>query len=307
VENGERKYHRYSVRRLNPFRGVIQILASSNARAISSDGRYWEIQIRTRRPDDMWGTAPSDQSVAQFLRFGIWNIRSGLRQVPANPLLDLSHMLKASQRLIKELEQVQSTIPFPLVDRHELWLLDARSQMPLALIDSSSRRDALQMPDDLRWRAAQQQATVAGPPTRTRDRFPHLRMAQLEEVIAKAAGDARVQWFARNPDGSASGLPSATDVPLSGRILTAEQFPTLLLQERWADPATRALADDYLAWNAARLLTLQSLSNATRSRLEQQARHDASGVERLWRLYPEIIDSACIDAARVEARIRAAR
>ena len=40
VEN----YHYYAVRRLNPFQGVIQIIKSDTARALSLDGINWEIQ-----------------------------------------------------------------------------------------------------------------------------------------------------------------------------------------------------------------------------------------------------------------------
>ena len=298
MDNGQQHYRCYGLRQLNPFRGVIQVLAGRDARAISSDGRFWEIQIQAPRPDDMWGTAPAAGAQTQFLRFGVWEAQAGLRQVPANPLLDLSRMLTTSQRLIERLAQARRSLPFPLIDRFELWLLD-RSRLPLALIASSSRRDALQMPPRLQWQGLAQTAT--DPP------FPDSRLARLEQAVAGAAGDPEARWFERNRDGSGHGLPGASETAPPDPALAAERFPPLLLRQQWEDPAIRALADDYLARHAARLLTLDRLPDATRAGLERQARQDPATVERLWRLYPTMIDPSSIDAARVEARIREAR
>ncbi|MCP3870417.1 MAG: hypothetical protein GY703_20460 [Gammaproteobacteria bacterium] len=68
--NREKPFRYYSVRRLNPFHGVIQVAGNEEARALalSPDGLNWEVQIRARQPD-MWGAEPKGEPTYQFLRF----------------------------------------------------------------------------------------------------------------------------------------------------------------------------------------------------------------------------------------------
>ncbi|HEB97242.1 MAG TPA: hypothetical protein ENI96_12545 [Sedimenticola thiotaurini] len=293
-------YHCFGVRRLNPFRGVIQICAGREARALSADGHHWEIQILTRRPDDMWGAPPPGEPASQFIRFGVWSPDAGLRQVPANPLLDLAAMLPLCQALTGELEQAVRRLPFPLTDRYELWLPDAVDGRPLALLASSSDPERLLPPDPLRWQADRARA-LRETPGSSSPRPPDERLARLERLVADSAGGRGPVWFRRSDDGGGR--------PLAGsggpqEPVAAEAFPPLLLRDRWEDPAHQRLVDDYLEWRAAELLTLPGLDPGLRQRLERQARADAVAVARLWRLYPVIVDQQQIRAARVEARLR---
>ena len=36
----------YSVRRLSPFRGLLQVIENQGARALSIDGINWQVQVR---------------------------------------------------------------------------------------------------------------------------------------------------------------------------------------------------------------------------------------------------------------------
>lgn len=65
-------FRRYSVRRTNPFQGVVQIVSSTDSRALSLDGVNWEIQIRTQPPGDTWGEHPPSSRKNDFsdLAFG---------------------------------------------------------------------------------------------------------------------------------------------------------------------------------------------------------------------------------------------
>ncbi len=290
-------FHHFAVRRLNPFRGTIQICASGEARALSTDGRHWEIQILAPRPDDMWGGAPPGTPASQFIRFGAWSRDGGLRQVPANPLLDLAAMLSRSKSLIAELEQAVERLPFPLADRWELWLHDTDGD-PLALIASSTAPDRLQPPPHPRWLAERAPALREREPS-SGTPFDEVRLERLERLVNQTGAAGEPRWYRREADGSGQPLDDIGAPPLS-----ADRFPTLLLRDRWGSDEIDTLVDDYLAWRAPALLTLPGLAPALRGRLERQARANAVAMARLWRLYPAITDQELLRAARVEARLR---
>ena len=107
-------------------------------------------------------------------------------------------------------------------------------------------------------------------------------------------------WFRRLPDGR--GLPLDTGCDTGG---TGERaLPALALKTDWPDEAARELVADYLAWRSPRLLTLQTLDDPLRARLERQAGRRALDLDSVYRLIPHILDHARLEAARVEARLR---
>lgn len=61
---------------------------------------------------------------------------------------------------------------------------------------------------------------------------------------------------------------------------------------------------DFQTWQAPWLLLLPQLDPVTCRAFEQHACHQALVVEQQFRLYPEIIDTTAIQAARVEAVMR---
>lgn len=303
-------YRCYAIRRLNPFRGIIKVLQLHSSRAISLDGRDWEIQIRAARPDDMWGAVTPGPVTYQYLRFGIWSQQQGLQRVPANPLLDLSSMLKKVDLLIDALEGKQVEMPFPLQDRHEFWLLDGSQRLPLALLASSIRPSGRKQ--GMSWHAADasngdfdsEDADLIRPPhPKEVNPLPHT--SALNRLVQIESGHAVGQWFERDAAGYGTGGVVETAPSLSGRTLEPAQFPELLLRRSWSDRYANALVSDYLAWTSPSLLTLQNLEDLTRKWLQRQARYHASRVNEIWPLYPREVDQAFIDAARVEARIKA--
>ncbi|HXK57771.1 MAG TPA: hypothetical protein PLZ16_14110, partial [Gammaproteobacteria bacterium] len=60
----------------------------------------------------------------------------------------------------------------------------------------------------------------------------------------------------------------------------------------------------YIDWIAPSLLTLPSLQDSMRTRLESRLGQQARSVEYHWRLYPKVLDVGKITAARVQARLR---
>ena len=129
---GVQPARRFALRRVNPFLGIVAVVKTDSARALSLDGLHWQIQILAHPPRGLWsGDGESDK--LQYFRFGVWSEAQGLRRVPLNPILNLDHMLKASDALCEQIAASLDEIPFPLAPELEQWLLDADG-MPLALI-----------------------------------------------------------------------------------------------------------------------------------------------------------------------------
>lgn len=256
--------------RVNPFRSPIQLVICGSARAASSDGRHWEIQVYADRPLDLWASGAGSPRQGLF-RFGRWTPEQGLARVPINPILDNGQILPAAERLLAELGPARRLLPFPLADRWEHWLLD-RSGAPLALIASTMTIPNQQQEETPAW-------TTDLPGTDC-----------LQQAVRDAAGPhPRARWLQR---------PSSSS-PANGP-------PMLPLRPPDHHPKTTAAYAEWRSRLAPRLLTLPWLDDATRAELEKQAAGQALALARYWRLYPKIIDRRRLRQALVEARLRRA-
>ena len=261
-----------ALRRLDPFRGVIQLVIAGPARAASSDGWNWEVQVYADRPPDLWASDAGPRRRGLF-RFGRWSPQRGLERVPVNPILDNTHIIPAVEHLLGQLESARAGLPFPLADRWERWLLDRVGQ-PLALLASSLVAPRTIAADPASWRRDR-----AGPDS-----------IHLERTVAAAAGpEPRTLWLQRRGAGE-----------------PAPECPQLPLREPDRRPETTAAYGAWLARLSPRLLTLPDLDDALRVRLERLAVDRALELARYWRLYPKVIDRALLRRARVEARLRRA-
>jgi len=303
----------FGLRRVNPFLGVVAVVKTDNARALSLDGVHWQIQILAHPPRGLW-TGDGDSDKLQYFRFGVWSEAQGLGRVPLNPILDLDHMLKASDAICGQVAASLGQVPFPLAPELEQWLLDAEG-MPLALIaatpDAPARDPAgLAEAGATDWSAGGRgerpftSPTLTQPGAANSNRLAHIEA--LERLVRDAAGRRRVaQWFRREGDARV-GLEPGAPPGLAGRTLTQTAFPRLTLRTEWPDGRDAGLAADYIAWLSPYLLTLPDLSDETRRGLEQSAVRHALVVDDLWRLYPRVMDAGLLAQARVEATLRRA-
>jgi hypothetical protein len=116
----------FGLRRVNPFLGVVAVVKTESARALSLDGVHWQVQVLAHPPRGLWsGDGSSDKF--QYFRFGVWSQGQGLRRVPLNPMLDLDRMLGASRALCEQVAMNQGLVPFPLAAELER-LLDAEGE-----------------------------------------------------------------------------------------------------------------------------------------------------------------------------------
>lgn len=277
----------YSVRLLAPYRGTIQVVDLPGFRALSADGETWRVQVLGRG--------------ARFSSQGVWRADgSG------------SFIETERTRACIEALRVRPPLPFPLADSLELWLLDARHRLPLALLGSTLPERSPPPVTKIAWQAAFAEEHDFIAPSLERGALRDARLLPMphREVLArciqKEAGvTPRAQWFRRLPDGGGTGLAGCRlDPALVGRQLAPEDFPELLVREHWENEREAQLVRDYHDWQSPRLLTHTTLRRATRDRLERAA---CSYPERLYavrQLLPEILNPDLVKVALVEACLR---
>ncbi len=297
----------YSVRRLSPFQGVLQITEIAKTRALSADGIHWQIQIRHDMPKPRWGSLDNVVLTRRYLRYGVWNRRDGLSRLPIPPTVVLNVAQKKASALLDALEAMPSDTHFPLGDLNELWLLDANHRLPLALLASALSRDRRRPIRTAEWIGVSAQDRRIAASGAAESLAQDLR-GTVERLIKSASGtQSQAQWFERTPSGAAIGLEGVhLDPTLRDRRLPASVFPELPLRADWPEQSHVQTVRDFHSWQAPALLTLPNISDKTRRRLENFAGRRPLAVYSMYRLYPKIIQKELITKALVEAKIRIA-
>ena len=297
----------YAQRLLNPFRGVMNIIAYQGAEAVTTDGRHWDIYVRDT--DLVQDLANSNKVQTSDIRYGSWSAAQGLKRGALYPSDDFRILEHRGAVVYEQLLKRHRQVPFALRDTLELWLLD-KDQQPLALLDSAVREEDIELDCHLDWRAGQEcRRTFRSAAMQTLEQ-PHGPQASAGEYLTRhinalAGAAPQAQWFRRTPDNAGEGLPGINLAPqLCGRRLAAEAFPRFFVREQHASHPHRQLIQDFLDWQAPWLLLLQDLGRSRRARLEQLARARALTVDKHFALYPQIVDEDALNVARVEAALR---
>lgn len=281
----------YAIRRVNPFRGVMQVIEAEEGRALSCNGVVWEILVRATQGNSLDITGDHNTRNT-FYRFGLWSLDYGLMKRSNSPAAeqDYFELMSKCETLIDHVQASHDQLPFELEDSLELWLFDRNSQRPFALLTSLLPGSGLPSPEPEYWSAC---IGANGSPAQRR--FPQAR--ELEVQVSKRAGfNINKHWIQRLPGGE--GIVENTD-----RAIPADQFPVLLLDENWERDDEQQRAREYIEWISPSLLTLQHLDKGARARLENNLNVQAISIEHHWHLYPEIINSKLLKAARVQCRI----
>jgi hypothetical protein len=302
--------HSFSQRQLNPYRGVIRVIRHGGAEAVTQDGWHWDLYVSNQSLLDDMGeevNAHRHRVLVSDIRFGHWSPDQGMKRGPIYPSDDFRRMEQEGAALFVYLREMHQAPVFPFVDVYELWLLDAGLR-PLALLASVGSIEEMDLDLPLDWRigeAARASFTSAGVTeaaetlsawvhrlatsrpaaiwVRRNPEDPHADVAVLAQIVADAG---KRQILARLP----GDLPAAA-------------FPAYCLAVDGHGEEYARLVRDYLDWLAPCLLLLPSLSRQERARLERLARGQAAQVVKHHRLYPEMVDAAQIQAARVEAML----
>jgi len=296
----------YSERVLNPFRGVMNVIALDDAEAVTTDGVNWYLYVR-----DRFNTA--DDEPEEFahidnphIRFGTWSEMDGLKRAPVLPCYHYHEIQHKGERLLEVVHHYAADVPYEFRDYYELWLLEKDTQQPLALIDSVCSNCDTYNNDLLTWRAgnlcrSQFKSEVA----RLTDGI-HTHADLLNQLINMRAGNRpSAQWFLREQNGYGYGLDGINlNNALAGREMSPRLFPRMFVEEHWENNTHARLVNDFINWMSPWLLLLDFLKDEQREALESAARKHAMLVDKLHVLYPKIVEEKHIKAARVEAMLR---
>lgn len=298
----------YSQRLVNPFRGILSVVETEDADAVSSDGVHWALYIHGDTEDVRMSDGSLRDVVLPDIKFGDWSAKDGLKRAPVRNVADMNRIDAIGSHLLEAVKRATSRLPFPLRDQDEFWLLDMQAR-PLALLHVAAIEGERETPRALAWRPGELAKTQFTSTSPLLEQHPGMNAGTLVETLINGAAGAqpRAQWFWRSSDGSGIGQDGVNiDTRIIGRTLSAAEFPALLLATAWAAAEERALLEEFLAWQAPWLLQLQHLGRDLRAQLEQSAVRRTGEVAKYHRLYPEVIDADRLTAARVEAQLRGA-
>ena len=276
----------YSQRLLPPYSGVVQIAETERARAQSFDGINWEFHYLPETGASSGGYRRAQGYALDRSFYRIASLQNeNLKPFILPAFLDPDEIAGCIDELSEYL--ASASVPFPIADIFEYWLLDGHDDSPLALVYSCCEEaQKASYPSRSEWTALPHSKmkieNTAG--EQARNEAPVNQ--RLQYLIARRAGNKpHGAWFERT---------YAAD----------EGFPGLLVREDWQHQADQDLCQRYLQRKAPRLLMLQGLSPDERERMEIAAKKHALEVDDYYPLYPEVFDQRLMSAIRVEARLR---
>jgi hypothetical protein len=295
----------YSQRILNPFRGVMNIITTGRADAVTIDGINWSLYIH-----DAFGShhdVPEEFADIEMpdIRFGEWNRKDGLKRAPVLPSYHYDEIQQVGDELMEAVFKHADAIPFTFNDNYELWLLDEEHDQPLALLDSVCSEQEMYIPSSLQWKAGNRckqyfQSNVI--PEKQDE--PHADTLN-KLVNARAGKTPGAQWFFRRKDYYGIGMAVInSDEKYVGREMSPRIFPRMFIEQQWDNDSERALFVDFINWLSPWLLLMDFLSDEQRKAFETTARQHALLVDEMHLLYPKVISEEDINAARVEAALR---
>jgi hypothetical protein len=275
----------FSVRLLNPYSGVLQVVDLGDSQAESRDGLVWHLKSKT-------GDGPMRQA-------GIWHEDRGL----------IAGDVQRLQALVEALEG-RPELPFTFRDSWECWLLDQTQGRPLALLACDCWEPDAGLPRDLEWHPfVPSYRGFSSLLLVERDALTPYASLDHREVLSRLVNRAarpqpRAQWFQRDPQGGGEGLANRK-LPHEWRYrrLSADGFPELLVHEDWNSRLENSVIGDYHAHLSPLLLLWPRLSDATRSRLELLACERPRWLARIHRLLAVQLHPEQLCAALVAAKL----
>lgn len=296
----------YSQRMLNPFHGVMDIIALDAGDAVTTDGKTWVLYIHDNF--DSCDDEPEEFSCIDMpdIRFGTWSREAGLQRAPLIGSYHYTEIQCIGVMLLDALHKHADDVPFLFDDHYELWLLDEKTQEPLALLDSVCNAHDMHRPESLTWNIGNRCRKSFTSESLQIEPEEETHACKINRLInARAGSKPSAQWFHRQVNGNGIGMLGAyLEYQYYGRELCADLFPIFFVDQCWRKLEHSNLINDYILWQSSWFLLLHSLNDEQRASLEIAARKQAYLVEELYPLYPKIINKKHIKAARVEVALR---
>ncbi|MFV2061415.1 MAG: hypothetical protein ACC653_12085 [Gammaproteobacteria bacterium] len=297
----------YSQRLLNPFRGMLNTIEYNSAEAVTMDGVYWDIYVRNSALVKDLEQEQINQHRIQTseIRYGRWSKNTGLQRGPTIDSDDFKEMAATGEIVYQYLLQHHDEIPFAFKDFYELWLLDENNK-PLTLLNSAVYKEDMDFEQNINWTPGIAcKESFHSDHSNTSTSETRLNAGERLSRLINLHSNDSAQWIARNKNGTGQGLDGINlETQLVGRKIPAAQIPLMLINAKTFTLSEQKFIEDYYSWLAPWLLVLQSLSDDQRTAIEQQARSNASVIEKHYLLYPKIIDNQFIKSALVETMLR---
>ena len=124
----------YAKRLTSPFSGVIQIVETDKARALSLNGKDWEMQYLHEAPASFWGRKGDTTIIRRYARVArlsdIPDSSSGnnygkepdLNLYPHDPRIDRQSINQECENLLNIILYLK--VPLTIQDNYEYWLMD---------------------------------------------------------------------------------------------------------------------------------------------------------------------------------------
>lgn len=269
----------YSRRRVSPFLGVMQVIEVGDGRAMSVDGRHWELQLLSEEeiPERVWGNIGPRPTKRRWFIYGRCSRPDAVRRLPVSREISNPDRHPALALLLEALTD-RPGLPFPAADLYEAWLCDAGGE-PLALLATAC---------DETERDGRKPGTWSCLPMTDRGFTTCSSLAQGQNRNAAQAMNELVNMAARGGQ---------------LRWLKGEGLPALPWRSEWPEPEQQRLVDDYTAYVSPYLLTLPQLDDVLREQLEQLAVQQLDLIEFVYPLLPVVLDAGRMEIARVKARL----
>jgi len=290
------------------------VVQSETARALSTDGIVWQLQIRTDFEHLPWEFVDNYPVSNAYRLYGIWSPRNGLTPLPLQPGIEVQHANYLATSLIESLNKLPE-FPFPLKDSTELWLFDKEHGQPLALIASACEHDNLPQTVDLQWSPSlsgdnslviQRKDTGLSPSTCTlQGKRAHEYLASI--VRRHCTNPPTALWIKRLPDKSGQVVRNELNQDISsGSTVSAERFPYCMLYTEHFTESEQQILKQYFRWLAPYLLSLQNVDDKIREQLEIDASRRPDVIHSLYKTIPNVVNRKLLNAALVEAELRKA-
>ena len=261
------QYRCYSKRLLNPFSGTIQVLELERARATSTDGVYWRIQILSEIFQQPWSSLAIPANYDRYFVYGVWSKYGEMAKVPIHPTLYAEHVEQHAQDLITLLKTKLKQLPFTAKDSHECWLLDDHTLDPVVLFRTACPADEeyKNFPRHLRWAPCELNegsfVSQAFEQRQQKSTLPVLARDVLNDLVFKRVGSKPIViWI----DRKTNTILNCNHSKLAITDIQAMNIPELLITQEWQTTDEQILVKDYINWMAPRLLTLHGINNMLR-------------------------------------------
>jgi hypothetical protein len=257
----------------------MQVIEVEDGRALSVDGRHWELQLRSLEeiPERVWGNIGPRPTRRRWFIYGKCSRPDAVRRLPVSREISDPDRHPALALLVEALTE-RPKLPFPAADLHEAWLCNADGA-PLALLATACDEAECEARKPGPWTCLPATDHGFSSCSSLAQGLGGNAVRALNELVNKGGRGGQLHW------------------------LQGDGLPALPWRSDWPAPEQQQLVNDYMAYVSPYLLTLPRLDDGLREQLEQLAVQQLDLIEFVFPLLPVVLDAGRMEVARVKARL----